>query len=141
MASEIVALAQAYAQQQAQAAVRRVTVPAVSGLAAATLFLVALVGLFAALFFWLVPMYGPAGAALIVAVVALVLGFIAALPLMVGRRPKPAPPPVPNPTLPQVASLLAQSAPSLASKRPLVTALLLAAALGLMARGASSERK
>jgi hypothetical protein len=139
MRNEIVALAQQYVQQPAQAAVRRAVVPAAFGLIAAVLFLVVLVALFAALFFWLSSLYGPVTAALLVAAVALVLGLIALLPLAVGRRPKP-PPPAPNPT-PQLASLLAQTAPSLALKRPLLTALLLAVALGLTARAASTDRK
>jgi hypothetical protein len=126
-------------QQPAQAAVRRAVVPAAFGLVAAVLFLFVLVALFAALFFWLSSLYGPVTAALVVAAVALVLGLMALLPLAVGRRPAPAPP-TPNPT-PQLASLLAQTAPSLALKRPLLTALLLAVALGLTARGASTDRK
>ena len=72
--------------------------------------------------------------------VALILGLMALLPLVVGRRPAP-PPPAPNPTTPQFASLLAQTAPSLALKRPLLSAFLLAVALGMMARGSSSEKK
>jgi hypothetical protein len=139
MRNEIVALAQQYVQQPAQAAVRRAVVPAAFGLVAAVLFLFVLVALFAALFFWLSSLYGPVTAALVVAAVALVLGLMALLPLAVGRRPAPAPP-TPNPT-PQLASLLAQTAPSLALKRPLLTALLLAVALGLTARGASTDRK
>ncbi len=139
MRNEIVALAQQYVQQPAQAAVRRAVVPAAFGLVAAVLFLFVLVALFAALFFWLSSLYGPTTAALVVAAVALVLGLMALLPLAVGRRPAP-PPPTPNPT-PQFASLLAQTAPSLALKRPLLTALLLAVALGLTARGASTDRK
>jgi hypothetical protein len=140
MRNEIVALAQQYVQQPAQAAVRRAVVPAAFGLVAAVLFLFVLVALFAALFFWLSSLYGPVTAALVVAAVALVLGLIALLPLAVGRRPKPAPPPAPNPT-PQLASLLAQTVPSLALKRPLLTALLLAVALGLTARAASTDKK
>jgi hypothetical protein len=140
MRNEIVALAQQYVQQPAQAAVRRAVVPAAFGLVAAVLFLFVLVALFAALFFWLSSLYGPTTAALLVAAVALVLGLMALLPLAAGRRQKPAPPPAPNPT-PQFASLLAQTAPSLALKRPLLTALLLALALGLTARGASTDRK
>jgi hypothetical protein len=139
MRNEIVALARQYVQQLAQAAVRRAVVPAAFGLVAAVLFLFVLVALFAALFFWLSSLYGPTTAALVVAAVALVLGLMALLPLAAGRRPAP-PPPAPNPT-PQFASLLAQTAPSLALKRPLLTALLLAIALGLTARGASTDRK
>lgn len=139
MANEIVALAQRYAQQQAQAAVRRAAVPAAFGLIAAIFFLVVVIALFAALFFWLAPLYRPLGAALIVAAVALVLGLIAMLPLVVGRRPAP-PPPAPNPTTSQVAALLAQTAP-LALKRTLLTAVLLAVALGIMARSSSSDKR
>ena len=141
MRNEIVALAQQYVQQPAQAAVRRAVVPAAFGLVAAVLFLFVLVALFAALFFRLSSLYGPVTAALLVAAVAFVLGLIALLPLAVGRRQKPAPPPAPNPAMPQFASLLAQTAPSLALKRPLLTALLLAVALGLTARAASTDKK
>ena len=140
MRNDIVGLAQQYAQQRVQTAVRRVTIPAAFGLVAAVFFLIVVIALFAALFFWLTPLYGPSGAALIVAAVALVLGVIASLPLVVSRRP-PAPPPPPNPTMPQFASLLAQTAPSLAAKRPLLTAALLAVAVGLMARGSSTDKR
>ena len=137
MRNDIVALAQQYAQQRVQTAVRRIAVPAALGLVAAIFFLVVLIALFAALFFWLASLYGPISAALIVAAVALVLGLIALLPVVVGRRP---PPPAPNPTTPQIATLLAQTAP-LALKRPLLTAALLAVAVGLMARGSSNDKR
>ena len=139
MPTNIVSLAQQYAQQKAQTAIKKVAVPVAFGLAAAILFLFVVIALFAALFFWLMSLYGPTTAALIVAAVALVLGLISLLPLVVGRRPAP-PPPVPNPS-PQFASLLAQTAPSLALKRPLLTALLLAVALGMTARSASTNKK
>jgi hypothetical protein len=139
MPNHIVALAQQYAQQQAQAAIRRVTVPAAFGLVAAVFFLVVLVALFAALFFWLAPHYGPLVAALVVAAVALVLGLLALTPLMVKRRPPPQP--APSPTAPQLVSLLAQTAPSLARQRPVLTAILLAGALGFLARGSSGDKK
>jgi hypothetical protein len=139
MRNDIVGLAQQYAQQRVQTTVRRIAVPTAFGVVAAVFFLVVVIALFAALFFWLVPLYGPPGAALIIAAVALVLGLIAILPLVVNRRP-PAPPPAPNPALPQVATLLAQTAP-LALKRPLLTAVLLAVALGIMARGSSTDKR
>jgi hypothetical protein len=139
MRNDIVGLAQQYAQQRVQTAVRRVTIPAAFGLVAAVFFLIVLIALFAALFFWLTPLYGPSGAALIVAAVALVLGLIATVPLVV-NRPPPAPPPAPNPTTPQIATLLAQTAP-LALKRPLLTAVLLAVALGVIARGSSTDKR
>ena len=139
MRNDIVGLAQQYAQQKAQAAVKRIAVPAAFGVVAAIFFLMVLISLFAALFYWLASLYGPLTAALIVAAVALVFGLIALLPLVVGRRPAPPPPPRTS-TTPQVAALLAQTAP-LALKRPLLTAVLLAVALGVLARGASSDRK
>jgi hypothetical protein len=139
MRNDIVGLAQQYAQQRVQTAVRRVTIPAAFGLVAAVFFLIVVIALFAALFFWLTPLYGPSGAALIVAAVALVLGLIATVPLVV-NRPPPAPPPAPNPTTPQIATLLAQTAP-LALKRPLLTAVLLAVALGVIARGSSTDKR
>jgi Putative Actinobacterial Holin-X, holin superfamily III len=138
MRNDIVGLAQQYAQQKAQTAAKRIAVPAAFGLVAAVFFLIVVVALFAALFFWLTSLYGPPTAALIVAAVALVLGLIALLPIMVRRQPAP-PPPAPNP--PQFASLLAQTAPALALKRPLLSALLLAVALGMMARGSSAGKK
>jgi hypothetical protein len=139
MRNDIVGLAQQYAQQRVQTAVRRVTIPAAFGLVAAVFFLIVVIALFAALFFWLTPLYGPSGAALIVAAVALVLGLIATVPLVV-NRPPPAPPPAPNPTTPQIATLFAQTAP-LALKRPLLTAVLLAVALGVIARGSSTDKR
>jgi hypothetical protein len=138
MRNDIVGLAQQYAQQKAQTAAKRIAVPAAFGLVSAVFFLVVVIALFAALFFWLTSLYGRTTAALIVAAVALVLGLTALLPLVARRQPAP-PPPAPNP--PQFASLLAQTAPALALKRPLLSALLLAVALGIMARGASSDRK
>ena len=138
MRNDIVGLAQQYAQQKAQTAAKRIAVPAAFGLVSAVFFLVVVIALFAALFFWLTSLYGRTTAALIVAAVALVLGLTALLPLVARRQPAP-PPPAPNP--PQFASLLAQTAPALALKRPLLSALLLAVALGMMARGAPSGRK
>jgi hypothetical protein len=140
MRNDIVSLAQQYAQQKAQTAAKRIAVPAAFGLVAAVLFLFVVIALFAALFLWLTSLYGPITAALVVAAVALVLGLMALLPLVVGRGPAP-PPPAPNPTTPQFASLLAQTAPALALKRPLLSAFLLAVALGMLARGSSTERK
>ena len=138
MRNDLIGLAQQYAQQKAQTAAKRIAVPAAFGLVSAVFFLVVVIALFAALFFWLTSLYGQTTAALIVAAVALVLGLTALLPLVARRQPAP-PPPAPNP--PQFASLLAQTAPALALKRPLLSALLLAVALGIMARGASSDRK
>jgi hypothetical protein len=140
MRNDIVGLAQQYAQEKAQTAVKRVAIPAAFGLVASVFFVIVVIALFAALFFWLTSLYGPIIAALLVAAVALVLGLIALLPLVVGRRPA-APPPAPKPATPQFASLLAQTAPALALKRPLLSALVLAVALGMMARGASSDKK
>ena len=138
MRNDIVGLAQQYAQQRVQIAAKRIAIPTAFGVVAAIFFLIVLTSLFAALFYWLASLYGPVTAALIVAAVALVLGLIALLPVVV-RRPAP-PPPAPISTTPQVAALLAQTAP-LALKRPLLTAVLLAVALGVLARGASSDRK
>jgi hypothetical protein len=141
MRNNIVGLAQQYAQEKAQTAVKRVAIPAAFGLIAAVFFVIVVIALFAALFYWITSLYGPIIAALLVAAVALVLGLIALLPLVVGRRPVP-PPPAPNSTAtPQFASLLAQTAPAIALKRPLLSAFLLAVALGMMARGSSSGKK
>jgi hypothetical protein len=138
MRNDIVGLAQQYAQEKAQTAVKRVAIPAAFGLVASVFFVIVVIALFAALFFWLASLYGPIIAALIVAAVALVLGLIALLPIVVKRQPAP-PPPAPN--QPQFASLLAQTAPALALKRPLLSALVLAVALGMMARGAATGKK
>ncbi len=138
MQNNIVGLAQQYAQEKVQTAVKRVAIPAAFELIAAVFFVIVVIALFAALFYWLTSLYGPITAALLVAAVALVLGLIALLPVVVRRRPAP-PPPAPNP--PQFASLLAQTAPALALKRPLLSAFLLAVALGMMARGSSAGKK
>jgi Putative Actinobacterial Holin-X, holin superfamily III len=138
MRNDIVGLAQQYAQEKAQTAAKRIAIPAAFGLVAGVFFLVVVIALFAALFYWLTSLYGPITAALLVAAVALVLGLIALLPVVVRRRPAP-PPPAPNP--PQFASLLAQTAPALALKRPLLSAFLLAVALGMMARSSSAAKK
>jgi branched-subunit amino acid ABC-type transport system permease component len=130
------------AQQQAQAALRRAVIPAAIAVVALVFFLFALVALFAALFFLEKPIYGPRSAALIVAAVAFALGLVAVLFLFVGRRPKPAPTPPPTEsTLPQLLTLLAQAAPSVAPRQAAFAAALLALALGLMSRGSSTEKK
>jgi hypothetical protein len=139
MRNEIVALAHEFARRQAKNAARRVAVPTAFGFAAAVLFLFAVAGLFAALFFWLAPLYGPAGAALIVAALAFVLGLLAIAVLAFRRRPQPAP--APNATVPQVVSLVAQSASSLGPRQAALAAFLLAIALGLIARGSSDAKK
>jgi hypothetical protein len=131
----------AFAQQQAKTAIGRAARPAAFGLVAGVFFLIAVGAVFLALFFWLEPLYGPPVAAVIVAAVAVVLGLLATAPLMVGRRPDPAPAPASGGTLPQVVSLLAQSASSLGPKQSALTALVLAVALGLMARGSSGGKK
>jgi hypothetical protein len=128
MRSDIVALV----QQRAQAATKRVVVPVAFGFIALIFFCITLVALFVAFFLWLAPMYGLPGAALIVAGLALVLGFIALLPALIRRQP---PPPPPNPTLTQFASLVTQNAPALGAKQTALAAFLLAAAFGLMTRG------
>jgi hypothetical protein len=138
MRNDIVGLAQQYAQEKAQTAAKRIAIPAAFGVVAGVFFLVVVIALFAALFYWLTSLYGPITAALLVAAGALVLGLIALLPVVVRWRPAP-PPPAPNP--PQFASLLAQTAPALALKRPLLSAFLLAVALGMMARGSSAGKK
>jgi len=130
----------AIAQEQAQAAIRRAAVPAALGIVALVLFLFARFALFVALFFWQMPIYGPLGAALIVAAVAFVLAVIALLLTRIGRRPKP-PPPAVDPTLPQLVTLLAQTAPSLGPRTTAWGAVLLALALGLMTRGSSARKK
>ncbi|HEY1452908.1 MAG TPA: phage holin family protein [Roseiarcus sp.] len=130
------------AQQQAQAAVRRALIPAAIAVVALVFFLFALVALFAALFFLEEPIYGPRSAALIIAAVAFALGLLAVLFLFVGRRPKPAPTPPPTEsTLPQLLTLLAQAAPSVAPRQAAFATALLALALGLMSRGSSTEKK
>ncbi len=58
MRNDIVSLAQRYAQEKAQTAVKRIAAPAAFGLIAALLFLVVVIALFAALFFWLASLYG-----------------------------------------------------------------------------------
>ena len=137
MRNDIVGLAQQYAQEKVQTAAKRVAIPTAFGLIAAVFFVIVVFSLFAALFYWLTSLYGPITAALVVAAVALVLGLIALLPIVVKRQPPP--PPAPNP--PQFASLLAQTAPALALKRPLLSAFLLAVALGMMARGTTTGKK
>ena len=134
MTNEIVA----FAQRQATVALRRAAVPAGFALASVALILVAVAGLFAALFFWLAPAYGPLAASLIVTAVALVLGLLALLPFALKRRPAPPPP---DATLPDFVSLVARSTPGHAPRQFIVTAILLALALGLTARGSSGGKK
>ena len=129
----------AFAQQRAAATARRAAVPAALGIAAAILFLFAAAGLFAALFFWLAPLCGSAGAALIVAALAFGLGLLVIALLAFRRRPQH--PPAPDATMPQVVSLVAQSAPSLSPRQTVLAAFLLAVAFGLLARGSSRDKK
>jgi hypothetical protein len=135
MLGEIVASA----QRRATSAARRAAFAGALGFMAAVFFLFAAVALFCALFFWLEPLYGPAGAALIVAGVALVLGLLAVAPLAFGRRPQPAP--EPNATTPQMATLVARSVASVGPRQTALAAFLLALGLGLMARGSSGNKK
>jgi len=130
----------AFAQRQATIAVRRVAFPAAQALVGAIFLLLAVAGMFAALFFWFEPKYGPLTASLIVTGVAFVIGIIVLLPLAFKRSPKP-PPPGPDAMLPNFVSLLARSAPTLAPRQLALTAVLLALALGLMARGPSEGKK
>jgi len=95
--------------------------------------------LFCALFFWLEPRYGPAGAALIVAGVAAVFGLLAVAPLAFGHRPQP--PPEPNATAPQIATLVARSVASVGPRQTALAAFLLAPGLGLMARSSPGNKK
>ena len=130
MTSEITA----YIQTQVLAAVRRVVTPAAFGLVAGLFVLFAVAGLFAALFFWFEPEHGPIAASLICAAVALVLGLLAAAPLLFGRR---APPPQPQEaSLPQFVALMARTAPGLGPRQLVMTAALLGVALVVSTRGA-----
>jgi hypothetical protein len=127
MINEIVAFARA----QAKTAVRRAAVPAAFALVGGLLVLFAVAGLFAALFFWFEPEHGPIASSLICVAVAIVLAIVSLAPLMFKRRP---PPPAEG-TLPQLVSLVAKTAPSLAPRQLVVTAALLGVALVLSARG------
>ena len=131
------------AQQQAQAAIRRALVPAAIGDVALVFFLFALAALFAALFFLEEPLYGPR-----------VSGadhrggssrprpHSRVLFLIVGRRRAEACAAARlDTTLPQLVTLLAQSAPSVAPRQAAIAAALLALALGLMARGSSDRQE
>ena len=138
MRNDIVGLAQQYAQEKAQTAVKRVAIPAAFGLIAAVFFLILVIALFAALFYWLTSLYGPITAALIVAAVALVLGLIALLPMWSGddrRRLHP------RPIRPNSRRCWRKPRQRSRSKRPLLAAFLLAVALGMMARGSSAGKK
>ena len=131
----------AIARQRAQAAVGRVARPAAFGIVAGVFFLFAVAALFYALFFWLEPLYGPPVAALIVAAVALVLGLLATAPLIVGRRRPSLPPRPPLARRCRRSSRCSRRAhPRSDRSNPHVTAVVLAVALGFMARG-SARRK
>jgi len=129
MANEIAA----YVQAQVKARVRRAVTPAAFAATAGVFVLFAAAGLFAALFFWLEPEHGPVAASLICTVVAIVLGLIAAAPLLIGRRAPP--PPQQGAALPQFVSLMARTAPGLGPRQVIVAAALIGAALVLSARG------
>jgi hypothetical protein len=123
----------AFAEAQAMAAARRVAAPAAFALLGGLFALFGVAGLFAALFFWIEPGLGPIPAALICAAIAIVLAIVALLPLAFRRRP--APQPASERALPQLVSLMAKTAPTLAPKQLIVTAALLGVALVLSAQG------
>jgi hypothetical protein len=123
----------AFAQVQAKAAARSIIVPAAFALIAGLFALVAIVALFAALFYWIAPQLGPIGAALTCAAAAIVLAIAALLPVMFKRRP-PAPQPAPEGPLPQLVALMAKTAPNLGPRQLIVTAALIGVALLLSPR-------
>jgi hypothetical protein len=129
MTSEILA----FTQTQAKATARRAAVPAAFALIAGVFVLFAVVGVFAALFFWLEPHRGPVAAALICAGIALVLAILMLLPLIFKRR-RPSPPPYEG-SLPQFVSLMAQTAPKLTPRQLIAAAALIGAALAISGRG------
>ena len=131
----------AFASQQAKLAARKVAFPVALALIGGTLILLAVAGLFAALFFWLEPERGPLAASLITTAVALALGLIVLLPLALRRGPPPPATTGTDLTLPTFVGLLARSAPTLAPRQLAMTGVLLALALGLMARGSSETKK
>lgn len=120
----------------AQARARRVAVSAACALTAGLFALFALVGLFAALFYWIAPQLGPIAAALICAAAAIILAIAALLPLMFRRsRPLPQPAPAPERALPQFVALMAKTAPNLAPRQLIVAAAIIGVALILSGRG------
>jgi|SRR5208283_756766 len=123
----------AFARARAKAKARRVAVRAAFALVGGVFALVAVSGLFVALFSWLAPGLGSIAAALICAGVAIVLAILALLPLAFKRRP--APQLAQEGALPQVVSLMAKTAPSLAPRQLILIAALLGVALALSARG------
>jgi Putative Actinobacterial Holin-X, holin superfamily III len=135
MTNEIVALVQARAKN----AVRSVAVPAAFAIVGILFVLFTIGALFAAFFFWLEPTRGPIVAALIVAAVALAIALLAFLPLVIKRKPPPAPQQS-DAALPQLVGLMARSAPSLAPRQLIIAATLLAAALVISGMGKSKKR-
>jgi hypothetical protein len=129
MINELVALARAKARAEA----RRVALRAAFALVGGVFILVAVGGLFVALFFWLAPGLGSIAAALICAGVAIVLAILALLPL--AFKPRPVPQTAQEGALPQFISLMAKTAPNLAPRQLVLTAALLGVALALSARG------
>ena len=136
MLDEIVAIA----QTRAKRLVRSVAIPAALALVGGVFVLFAVIGLFAALFYWLELGYGPIAASLICAAVAIVLAIASLLPAMFKRRP-PRPPPASEGTLPQFVLLAAKGASRLTPRQLVVTAALLGAALVLSARGENKRKR
>jgi hypothetical protein len=133
MPNGIVALVQDRVSSAAKRAVAPVIFAAIGGL----FVLFALIGLFAALFFWQEAERGPITAALITAGVALVLAAIAFIPLAI--KPRKPPPPPPSDMLPQFVAAMANTAPGLKPKQLLVTAVVVGAMLLLGARGGDKK--
>ncbi len=123
----------AYVQSQIRTAVRKAVTPAAFAVTAGLFVLFAVAGLFAASFFWLEPEHGPIAASLICTGVALILGLVAAAPLLVGRRAAPLPRQQ-APALPQFVSLMARTAPGMGPRQVAVAAALIEAAIVLSAR-------
>lgn len=120
----------ALALGQAREAMRRAAIQTALALAAGAFVVIAVVGLFVALFFALEPPLGPLRAALALSGVALCLALLFSAPLWARRRRRPPPPPAP--TLAQFVSQLARDTPALSPRQAALGAVLLALALGLM---------
>jgi hypothetical protein len=129
MTNEIVELV----RQEAAAAVRRAVTPMAYAAIGAIFALFAVAGLFTALFFRLAPDYGPIGAALICAAVALVLAVIAVLPLLFKR--KKAARQSTDGLVPQFVALMAKSTPTPGPRQLILSAAVIGFALLLSARG------
>jgi hypothetical protein len=119
------------ADDQARSAAQRFAWPVTLVLIGAAFVILALAGLFGAVFFWLAASHGPVAAALVVACLAFLAAFGCVLPLLINRANRP---PEPAPQASGFAAALPKIAPVLGARPVALGAVALALAVGFLSR-------